>query len=237
MLLADAGRRRPDAGGLETETGRRVASLGLGPLLPLRASVQGLEVCPGTVGKLGIYSFNGKSQAVEQKASENGKKLKQQKEETRAGRRAETECRMPEARGQRPEGGGMETETGRRVASLGLGPLLPLRASVQGLEVCPGTVGKLGIYSFNGKSQAVEQKAAERAEVGGLGAKRQKVETAKRRNGGRCRSGSEIGGLETETGEESPIWAWALCYLCELLFNPGGLFRHGRKTRYLLLQR
>ena len=146
----------------------------LGPSATFASFCSILDVCPGTVGKLGIYSFNGKSQAVEQKASENGKKLKQQKEETRAGRRAETECRMPEARGQRPEGGGMETETGRRVASLGLGPLLPLRASVQGLEVCPGTVGKLGICSLNGKSQAVEQKAAERAEVGGLEAKRQK---------------------------------------------------------------
>ena len=50
----------------------------------------------------------------------------------------------------------------------GLGPSATFASFCSILEVCPVTVGKLGIYSFNGKSQAVEQKAAERAKVGGL---------------------------------------------------------------------
>ena len=100
---------------------------------------------------------------------------------------------------------------------------------------------RLGRRGRGRKSARLWRLSREGDEENGKKLKRQKEETGagRRRRLGRTR--------ERETRmpedwrqkpeEESPICAWALCYLCELLFNPGCLSRHGRKTRYLLLQR
>ncbi len=76
-----------------------------------------------------------------------------------------------------------------------------------------------------------ERETGETGKRGRLG-KRQNEET-----GADAGQGRRSEDWRQKPEEESPVWAWALCYLCELLFKDRGMPRHGRKTRYLLLQR
>ena len=114
-----------EIGGLETETGRRVASLGLGPLLPLRASVQRSgyaqarsENSVSTPSTVKARQLNRRPQR-EQRSEDwgrNGKKLKRQKEETGAADPKGAACYLL---GQMPEAGGWLAAKRRKRGSSG----------------------------------------------------------------------------------------------------------------------